>query len=81
MVLERCERSLSLAVERPLRGSIRRRPGLKAVSFSQRPPPCGMQSRGFGLPRVERSRDGNGGGWRMSGFKANGHALEGRCRG
>src|SRR5208282_2041726 len=32
----------------------------------------GMQSFGFGLPLVEGSRDTNGGGARMSEFKANG---------
>ena len=37
--------------------------------------PCGMQSLGFGLPLVERSRDANGGGHRISEFKANGHEL------
>jgi hypothetical protein len=34
-----------------------------------------MQSLGFGLPLVESSRDANGGGRRMSEFKANGHEL------
>jgi hypothetical protein len=31
-----------------------------------------MQRLGFGLPLVEGSRDANGGGGRMSEFKANG---------
>jgi hypothetical protein len=34
-----------------------------------------MQSFGFGLPVVESSRDANGGGRRMSEFKANGHKF------
>src|ERR1019366_5849379 len=37
--------------------------------------PSGMQSLGFGLPLVESSRDANGGGRRMSEFKANGHEF------
>jgi hypothetical protein len=34
-----------------------------------------MQSFGFGLPVVESPRDANGGGRRMSEFKANGHEF------
>src|ERR1035438_250139 len=37
--------------------------------------PGGMQSLGFGLPLVESSGDANGGGRRMSEFKANGHEF------
>src|ERR1035437_3886375 len=36
---------------------------------------CGVQSLGLGLPVVECSRDANGGGRRMSEFKANGHEF------
>jgi len=35
-----------------------------------------MQSLGFGLPVVERSRDANGDGRRMSELKSNGNELE-----
>jgi len=34
-----------------------------------------MQSLGFGLPVVESSREANGGGGRLSEFKADGHEF------